>query len=128
MFSVLLENLLFIGVLVIMYLGSLGANTLFGIYHNLSTVKEDFSKEKLFSGLIRGGIVLVGSLLVTGIISLLPEVLAGFGITTEAGLFESISVVAMGGVMATTIVRYLGDALKKLYLILGSKNVNKEES
>ena len=58
-------------------------------------------------------------MLVTGIISLLPEVLAGFGITTEAGLFESISVVAMGGVMATTIVRYLGDALKKLYLILG---------
>lgn len=34
----------------------------------------------------------------------------------------------MGGVMATTIVRYLGDALKKLYLILGSKKVNKEEA
>ena len=57
MFEVLLNNLLLIGILVLMYLGSLGANTLLGIYHNLSTVKEDFSKEKLFSGLARGGIV-----------------------------------------------------------------------
>ena len=128
MFSILMENLFFIGILVLMYLGSLGANTLLGVYHNLSTVKEDFSKEKFLSGLTRGGIVLVGSLLITFIISLLPEVLAGFGISTEAGLFESISVVAMGGVMATTIVRYLGDALKKLYLILGSKNESKEEA
>ena len=128
MFSILMENLFFIGILVLMYLGSLGANTLLGVYHNLSTVKEDFSKEKFLSGLARGGIVLVGSLLITFIISLLPEVLSGFGISTEAGLFESISVVAMGGVMATTIVRYLGDALKKLYLILGSKNENKEEA
>ena len=128
MFSILMENLFFIGILVLMYLGSLGANTLLGVYHNLSSVKEDFSKEKFLSGLTRGGIVLVGSLLITFIISLLPEVLAGFGISTEAGLFESISVVAMGGVMATTIVRYLGDALKKLYLILGSKNESKEEA
>lgn len=128
MFSILMENLFFIGILVLMYLGSLGANTLLGVYHNLSTVKEDFSKEKFLSGLARGGIVLVGSLLITFIISLLPEVLSGFGISTEAGLFESISVVAMGGVMATTIVRYLGDALKKLYLILGSKNESKEEA
>ena len=90
--------------------------------------EEDFSKEKLLSGLARGGIVLLGSLLITFIISLLPEVLNGFGISTEAGLFESISIVAMGGVMATTIVRYLGDALKKLYLILGTKNENKEEA
>ena len=128
MFNVLINNLLLISILVLMYLGSLGANTLLGIYHNLSTVKEDFSKEKLLSGLARGGIVLLGSLLIAFIISLLPEVLAGFGISTEAGLFESISVVAMGGVMATTIARYLGDALKKLYLILGPKNENKEEA
>ena len=37
----------------------------------------------------------------------------------------------MGGVLTSTIVRYLGDALKKLYLILGLKTTdaieNKEE-
>ena len=84
-------------------------------------VKENFSKEKLISGLTRGGIVLFGALLIACIISLLPEVLAAFGIATETALFESISVAAMAGVMGSTIVRYLGDAVKKLYAILGVK-------
>lgn len=124
MFDLLIENLVLITILVFMYLGSLGANTLLGTYHSLANLKENFSKERFFSGLIRGGIVLGGALIITAIISLLPEVLAAFGITAEAALFEGISVIAMGGVLASTIVRYLGDATKKLYVILGSKNVD----
>ena len=121
MFETLLSNLLLVFILVVMYLASLAANTILGIYHNISEVKESFSKEKLISGLARGGIVLFGALLIACIISLLPEVLAAFGIATESALFESISVAAMAGVMGSTIVRYLSDAVKKLYAILGVK-------
>ena len=121
MFETLLSNLLLVFILVIMYLASLATNTILGIYHNISEVKENFSKEKLISGLARGGIVLLGALLIACIISLLPEVLAAFGIATETALFESISVAAMAGVMGSTIVRYLSDAVKKLYAILGVK-------
>ena len=124
MFNLLIENLGLITILVFMYLGSLGANTLLGTYPSLANLKENFSKERFFSGLIRGGIVLGGALIITAIISLLPEVLAAFGITAEAALFDGISVIAMGGVLASTIVRYLGDAIKKLYVILGSKNID----
>lgn len=126
MFSLLIENVLLITILVFMYLGSLAANTILGTYHNIANLKEGFSKEKLISGLIRGGIVLGGALMITVIISLLPEVLAAFGITAEAALFEGISVIAMGGVLASTIVRYLGDAVKKLYVILGNKTTAPE--
>lgn len=126
MFSLLIENVLLITILVFMYLGSLVANTVLGTYHNIANLKESFSKEKLISGLIRGGIVLGGALMITVIISLLPEVLAAFGITAEAALFEGISVIAMGGVLASTIVRYLGDAVKKLYVILGNKTTTPE--
>lgn len=125
MFNVLLNNLLLIGILVLMYLGSLGINTLLGIYHNLSSLKETFSVNKLTTGLIRGGIVLVGALIITVIISLLPEVLSLFGVSAETGLFENLSVVGMGAVMASTIARYLQDAIKKLYVILGK--VKEEE-
>lgn len=121
MFETLLSNLLLILILVVMYLGSLGANTILGIYYNISGIKENFSKEKLLKGLVRGGIVLAGSLLIAGIISLLPEVLTAFGIATESALFESISVAAMAGVIGSTVVRYLSDAVKKLYAILGTK-------
>ena len=118
MFDLLIQNLQIIGILILAYLGSLGVNTLLGLYNNLHTLKEDFSKEKLLGGLLRVGIILVGGLVITVIISLLPGLLSQFGITTSTDLFENISVVAMAGVLVSTIVRYLGDALKKFYTIL----------
>lgn len=120
MFDVLLQNLQLIGILILTYLGSLGVNTLLGIYYNLSTVKEQFSKTKLFKGLIRGAITLVGGLVITAIISLLPEILKGFGISADNQLFENVSVVAMAGILVTTIIRYLKDALEKFYAILST--------
>ena len=125
MFNVLLGNIVLIAVLVFMYLGSLVLNTVLGTYHNISNLKENFSKEKLIAGAIRGGIVLIGALGITVLISLLPEVLAAFGLAAETALIEGLSTAAIAGVMGSTILRYLGDALKKFYTILG---YNKEEA
>ena len=125
MFNVLLGNIVLIAVLVFMYLGSLVLNTILGTYHNISNLKESFSKEKLIAGAIRGGIVLIGALGITILISLLPEVLTAFGIAAEASLIEGLSAAAIAGVMGSTILRYLSDALKKFYTILG---YNKEEA
>lgn len=125
MFNVLLSNIVLITILVFMYLGSLILNTILGTYHNVKDLKENFSKEKLISGAIRGGIVLIGALGVTVLISLLPEVLTAFGLAAETALIEGLSIAAIAGVMGSTILRYLGDALKKFYTILG---YNKEEA
>lgn len=122
MFDVLISNIFLILILIVMYLCSLGVNTLLGIYHNLNNVKENFSKEKFFSGLIKGGIVLIGALSITAIISLIPSVLTTLGITAEAALFESITVAGMGGVLISATAKYLMDAVKKLYSILGVQN------
>ena len=122
MLSCLLENLQLIGVLILMYVGSLGANILLGLYNNINNLKENFSKEKLLNGIIRGGIVLVGSLVITVIISLLPDVLKALGIQTEANLLDGVSIVAIAGVLASMIVRYLKDAVSKFYSILYGKS------
>ena len=122
MFDVLISNIFLILILIVMYLCSLGVNTLLGIYHNLNNVKENFSKEKFFSGLIKGGIILIGALSITAIISLIPSVLTTLGITAEAALFESITVAGMGGVLISATAKYLMDAVKKLYSILGVQN------
>lgn len=122
MLSCLLENLQLIGVLILMYVGSLGANTLLGLYNNINNLKENFSKEKLLNGIIRGGIVLIGSLVITVIISLLPDVLKALGVQTEANLLDGVSIVAIAGVLASMIVRYLKDAVSKFYSILYGKS------
>ena len=125
MFSMLLGNITLITILVLMYLGSLVLNTVLGTYHSVSNLKESFSKERLIQGAIKGGIVLIGALGLTVLISLLPEVLMAFGIAAETTLIEGLSSAAIAGVMGSTIVRYLCDALKKFYTILG---YNKEEA
>lgn len=121
MFSTLLNNLALISVLVIMYLASMLTNTILGLYNNISNIRESFSKEKLISGLVKGGITLIGALAIASIISLLPDVLLAFGIQSEGNILESISVAAMGGVIASAVVRYMGDAIKKLYEIIGAR-------
>ena len=121
MFSTLLNNLALISILIIMYLASMLTNTVLGLYNNISNMKESFSKQKLFSGLIKGGITLAGALAIAAIISLLPDVLLAFGIQSESNILESISVAAMGGVIASAVVRYMSDAIKKLYEILGMR-------
>ena len=121
MFSTLLNNLALISILIIMYLASMLTNTVLGLYNNISNIKENFSKQKLFSGLIKGGITLAGALAIAAIISLLPDVLLAFGIQSEINILESISVAAMGGIIASAVVRYMSDAIKKLYEILGMR-------
>lgn len=121
MFSTLLNNLALVSILVIMYLASMLTNTVLGLYNNISNIRESFSKEKLISGLVKGGITLIGALAIASIISLLPDVLLAFGIQSEGNILESISVAAMGGVIASAVVRYMGDAIKKLYEIIGAR-------
>ncbi len=123
MFATLLQNIELVTILIVAYLMALGTNTLLGIYYNLKSLKENFSKEKLITGLIRGGIILISALLITTIISLLPEILNLFGITAPEELFENVSVIAMATVLTSTVVRYLTDAFKKFYAILNSHTV-----
>ena len=127
MFSTLLNNLALITILIIMYLASMLTNTVLGLYNNISNIKESFSKQKLFSGLIKGGITLVGALAIAAIISLLPDVLLAFGIQSENNILESISIAAMGGVIASAVARYTSDAVKKLYEILGMRMIHETE-
>lgn len=127
MFSTLLNNLALISILIIMYLASMLTNTVLGLYNNISNIKESFSKQKLFSGLIKGGVTLAGALAIAAIISLLPDVLLAFGIQSENNILESISIAAMGGVIASAVARYTSDAVKKLYEILGMRMIHETE-
>ena len=127
MFSTLLNNLALIRILIIMDLASMLTNTVLGLYNNISNIKESFSKQKLFSGLIKGGVTLAGALAIAAIISLLPDVLLAFGIQSENNILESISIAAMGGVIASAVARYTSDAVKKLYEILGMRMIHETE-
>lgn len=121
MFVYLLNNIKLIGVLLAMYIVSFGVNVLFGVYYNTKSIKEQFSKEKLIEGLTKGAIVLIGGLLITTSISMLPSLVESLGITVEDGLFEGVSIAGVAGVLLTMTIRYLKDAITKFYAILYNK-------
>lgn len=127
MFETLFNNLALVGMLTVMYLGSVVLNTLLGVYNNISQLKDEFSKEKLINGLVKSGIALIGSLGITLFITLLPQILTYFGIAADSVVIESISVAAIAGVMGSSILKYLSDALKKFYTILGYVKEKEEE-
>lgn len=127
MFEILVSNVTLIFFLVIMYLFSLGLNTALGVYYNVNTLKEKFSKEKLFSGLIKGAIILAGTLGITVILSLIPSIITALGVTAELALFESLTIAGIGAIFVAAIAKYLADAVKKLYNILNQKSKGEAE-
>ena len=127
MLNILVPNLKLIGILLMVYLGSLGVNTVLGIYYNIDIVKEQFSWTKLWQGLVRGGIILLAGAIITVIISLVPELLSSFGITAANDLFEGLSIGAIATVILSSIAHYLTDAATKLYKILRGNEEETEE-
>lgn len=118
MLLALLENLRLMGILALLFVLSFTTNTLLGVYYQIRLVKEKFSKEKLFEGLAKGGIILVAGLFITLSLSLLPFGLTEIGITLDETLLEGVNITAVCGVIVTGTIRYLKDALTKFYSIL----------
>lgn len=121
MFDFLIYNFKMIGALLLMYIFSFSANTILGMYYNVKNIKEDFSKEKLISGVVKGAIVLVSMALIIVVLSVLPQVVEAFGLTIEEEVFSGISALGMATVMVSVDAYYLKDAIAKLYSILYGK-------
>lgn len=125
MWNFLLQNLQMLCALVIVYLLAFGANTLLGAANTVITPGFVFDKEKLWKGIRKGIVVLIGSLIVTVLISILPTVLEQFNI--DGSYIEGISVVAMALPVLTTSIAYVKDAIAKIFALLNVKATVKEE-
>lgn len=126
MISVLISNLKIMGILALLFCGSFGANTLLGLYYNIGLIKETFSAGKFWQGLAKGGVVLLAGLFITLIISILPFGLTEMGIVLDEVLLEGINITAICGVVVSSIIRYLKDALTKFYTIMSHKEKEEE--
>ena len=126
MLTCLLNNLQLMGILIAMYVGAFGANTLLGIYSNLAQAKEQFSKEKLIILFFFNNDMCKYSSVQEGDCDSRRGA-QKLGISVEEGMLEGISMVAIAGVMVSTILRYLKDAMSKFYGILYKEKEDKIE-
>ena len=118
MFSLLLTNLALFAGLLLLFIGSYAANILLGTFYNTSQLQQMFEKDRLMTGIKRGGVVLAGLVLLIVIISLLPGMLTVAGLTEIVPLVSDLTVVSIAGIIATATVKYTKGAIQKLYKII----------
>ena len=118
MFVLLLANLqLFVGLL-LLFAASFTANTILGTFYNITNLQEMFDKERFLTGIKRGGIVIVGLVLLIIIASLLPGMLEIAGLTQIVPIVSDLTVISIAGIIATATVKYAKGAVQKLYKIV----------
>lgn len=120
MVETVIYDLKMIGCAILLLLVAWTANAILGTFYNIAIWKDSFDKKKLLSGVVKLLSVCAGTALVSIVISLLPVFLSTYGIQIQAEAMEAFSVIAIAGLYALTIVKYLKECVKKLTDILKS--------
>lgn len=119
---IVLSNLSLVMVMTVMFVLVWLSNFCFSLYYNLVEIQENFNWKRCYQGALKAGSVLVGLLLVTTVISTLPDILRNTGIDMQENTTELISMAVILVPYASAILYYLVDATKTFKDILGSKS------
>lgn len=98
--------------------GIIIANILFGLYDNIGQKQEQFEWKRLFKGILKGAVVLAGTLCLVVCSTLLPQIIDIWKLNVDSSILEAISVVAILVIYLYAIVQYAKAAIGKLKDIL----------
>ena len=118
MWELVLKNIELSLILVVILLGCITANILFGLYYNIGKKGQKFNSKKLIKGLLKALTVIGGTLCLVICFTLLPQVIEIWQLDIDAAIVEAVSVVLIFGIYIYAIVNYGKDALIKLKAIL----------
>lgn len=122
----------FFGVFVLCVMADIIAKTFF----NVNNMKEDFSQEKLFNGLLRMLCLASSSAILSFVISIIPSLIPLVGIELSEDVVVLFSIATVAGVYLNGITKYFKSAFdtinriinnEKLFKITDKANENKEE-
>ena len=108
--------------------GIIIANILFGLYDNIGQKQEPFEWRRLVKGLLKGLVVIVGTLCLVVCFTLLPQIVEVWQLNIEPDLLEAISVILIFAIYIYAIVQYAKEALGKLRAILGVSDSKETEA
>lgn len=115
----MLENMQLIIFLMSILGCSVVANIIAGIQLNVNEIEMKFDKKILFKGILRAIFISIVVLLLTVVVSYLPEVLNNANITiVSEEATDLMSILAIVIIIVSAIIKYFKDALDKLKIIL----------
>lgn len=122
MISVILENLKLISVAMGLFVGSVAANTLLGLYNNVKILMQPFDKSKLINTALKTACLSVSIVLMVLVVTVMPVFCdeVGFPIPDEyVDVFSNLTIISAAVIPSC---KYLKDAYNKLCNIFNGIN------
>ena len=122
MISVILENLKLVGIAMGLFVGSVAANTLLGLYNNIKILMQPFNKERLINTGLKTTCLVASIILMVLVVTVMPVFCnsVGFPIPDEyVDVFSNLTIISAAVIPSC---KYLKDAYDKLCNIFNSIN------
>ena len=122
MLSIILENLKLVGIAMGLFVGSIAANTLLGLYNNIKILMQPFEKQRLIDTALKTGCLVVSITLMVLVVTVMPVFCDNVGFPIPEEYIDVFSNLTIIGAAVIPSCKYLKDAYDKLCNIFNNMN------
>lgn len=122
MLSIILENLKLVGIAMGLFVGSVAANTLLGLYNNIKILMQPFEKQRLIDTALKTGCLVVSITLMVLVVTVMPVFCDNVGFPIPDEYIDVFSNLTIIGAAVIPSCKYLKDAYDKLCNIFNNMN------
>ena len=122
MLSVILKNLELVGIVMGLFVGSVAANTLLGLYNNIKILMQPFEKQRLIDTALKTGCLVVSITLMVLVVTVMPVFCDNVGFPIPEEYIDVFSNLTIIGAAVIPSCKYLKDAYNKLCNIFNNMN------
>lgn len=123
-----LNNLMSIGLGLLIFLMSYGSNMAFSIYYNIKILGEEFSSDKIKHSITKIACFAIGTCLLTMAVTMILPWANANGLTIPEEYSDVITTVATLAICLTGSLKYITEAVSKMGKILNSSNKTENSS
>ena len=122
MLSIIIENLELVGIAMGLFVGSVAANTLLGLYNNIKILMQPFEKQRLIDTALKTGCLVVSITLMVLVVTVMPVFCDNVGFPIPEEYIDVFSNLTIIGAAVISSCKYLKDAYNKLCNIFNNMN------
>lgn len=122
MLSIILENLRLVGIAMGLFVGSVAANTLLGLYNNIKILMQPFEKQRLIDTALKTGCLVASITLMVLVVTVMPVFCDNVGFPIPEEYIDVFSNLTIIGAAVIPSCKYLKDAYDKLCNIFNNMN------
>lgn len=122
MLSIILENLKLVGIAMGLFVGSVAANTLLGLYNNIKILMQPFEKQRLIDTALKTGCLVASITLMVLVVTVMPVFCNNVGFPIPDEYIDVFSNLTIIGAAVIPSCKYLKDAYDKLCNIFNNMN------